>query len=214
MHERPGDQEPAPHAARELVDPGVAAVAELRHLDRSVDRGTALCAWDAVEVREDQQVLLDGEGRVEIVELRRDAELGARLLRLVRESITEELELSLVGDRLGGEKSHRGRLPGAVRPEQPDAGALGHVEVEAVDGGDLPVALDDPSQANGELPLHRRSMHQTFRRQSRYPSGTNARPNVHAASGCAETCEPARTGAPRPSRRATSAEARLASDSA
>ena len=71
-------------------------------------------------------------------------------LRLAGQLEAEHLELALVGDRLRGEQPHRRRLPRAVRPEQADARALRHVEVEPVDGGDRAVALDDAAQADGE----------------------------------------------------------------
>ena len=38
VHERARDQQPPPHAAGELVDARVAAVAELRDLERALDR--------------------------------------------------------------------------------------------------------------------------------------------------------------------------------
>ena len=38
VHERAGDQQPPPHAAGELVDARVAAVDELGHLERALDR--------------------------------------------------------------------------------------------------------------------------------------------------------------------------------
>ncbi len=104
-----------------------------------------------VEVREDEQVLLDRERDVEVVELRRDAELRPRLLRLLRQREAEQLQLALVGDRLRGQQAHRRRLAGAVRAEQADARALGHVEIESVDGGDLAVALDDTAEPDREL---------------------------------------------------------------
>ena len=68
--------------------------------------------------------------------------------------VAEHLDLALVGDRLRRQQPHRGRLAGAVRAEQADARALGHVEVEAVDRGDRAVALDDPADADREA--HRR----------------------------------------------------------
>ena len=139
VDERPGDQQPPPHPAGELVHARVAAVDEVRQLERALDRVAPLGASDPVEVREDEQVLLDRERHVEVVELRRDAELRARLLRLVRQPEAEHLELALVGDRLRGQQPHRRRLAGAVRPEQADARALGDVEVETVDRGDLTV---------------------------------------------------------------------------
>jgi hypothetical protein len=143
VDERPGNQEPPPHAAGELVDAGIAPVGQLRHHERPLDRVSALPARDPVEVGEDEQVLLHGERHVEVVELRRDAELSAGLLRLVRQLEAEHLELALVGDRLRSQQSHRRRLPGPVGAEQADARALRHVEIEPVDGGDRPVALDD-----------------------------------------------------------------------
>ena len=114
----------------------------------------ALRARDAVEVREDEQVLLGGQRHVEVVELRDDAALRARRLRVARQHVAEDLELALVGDRLRREHLHRRRLAGAVGAEQADARPLGDVEVEAGDGGDLPVALDDPAQADGKTPGH------------------------------------------------------------
>ena len=120
-------------------------------VERALDRGLALAAREAVEVREDEQVLLDGQRRVEVVELRRDAHLRARLLRLAGQREAEHLELAGVGDDLGGEHLHRRGLAGAVRAEQADARAFGHVEVQAVDGEDVAVALDDGAQADREV---------------------------------------------------------------
>ena len=70
VDERAGDQQPPPHAARELVDAGVAPVDELRHLERALDRVVPLVPADPVEVREDEQVLRHRQRRVEVVELR------------------------------------------------------------------------------------------------------------------------------------------------
>ena len=114
----------------------------------------ALGASDAVEVREHEQVLLDGERHVEVVELRRDAALRPSRLRLLRQAEAQHLELALVRDGLGGQEAHGRRLAGAVRPEQPDAGADRDIEVETVDGGDRAVSLDDAAQANRELVRH------------------------------------------------------------
>ena len=118
----------------------------------------------AVEVREDEQVLLDRQRHVEVVELRHDAAFGARRLGLAGQPVAEHLDLALVGDRLRGQHPHRRRLARAVGAEQADAGALGHFEVEVVDGGDRAVALDDAAQAEGGHP----SQCVTRRRAARY----------------------------------------------
>ena len=154
MDERAGDQEPPPHTARELVDAGLPSIDEFRHLERALDRLLPLAAADPIEVREDEQVLLNRQRRVQVVELRRDAALRACHLRFLRQLEAEHLDLALVGDRLRGQESHRRRLAGAVRAEQPNASPDRDLEVEAVDGGDLPVALDGAAQVDGELLRH------------------------------------------------------------
>ena len=180
VHERAGDQQPPPHAAGELVDPRVAAVDEVRDLERALDRRRALGRGDAVEVREDEQVLLDGQRR------RRGCRAGARrriCARACFDSLgqpeAEHLELALVGDRLRREQPHRRRLAGAVRPEQADARALGHLEVEAVDGGDRAVALDDAAQPDRERPIHpagdASDVPAAARRRARRPPSSAAR---------------------------------------
>ena len=83
--------------------------------------GLALACRHPVEVREDQQVLLDRERDVEVVELRHHAHLRARLLGVLGQPEAEHLELALVGDHLRRQRLHRRRLAGAVRPEQADA---------------------------------------------------------------------------------------------
>ena len=120
-------------------------------LERALDGLPALAARDAVEVGEDEQVLLDGQRHVEVVELRRDSELCARLLRVGGQLEAEHVHVALVGDRLRREEAHRRRLPGAVRAEQADARAGRDVDVEAGHGGDLAVALDHAAELDREL---------------------------------------------------------------
>ena len=151
---------------------------------------------DPVEVREDEQVLLDGQRRVEVVELRRDPALRAGDLGLLGKPEAEHLELAFVRDRLRGEQAHGRRLARPVRPEQADAGALGHVEVEPVDGGDRPVALDDASEADGEALAHPVSLPG---RQAAYAARLPARPR-RAAPGRTERSSTARAPPPRPRR--------------
>ena len=158
VDERAGDQQAPAHPPGELVHPAVAAIDEVGHLQRALDRGASVGPADPVEMREDEQVLLDGQRRVEVVELRRDPALGPGGLGLLGQPEAEHLELALVGDRLGRQQAHGRGLARAVGPEQADARALGHVQVEPVDGGDRPVALDDAAQADGELLAHTLSL--------------------------------------------------------
>ena len=130
-------------------------------------------ARHAVEVGEDEQVLLDGQRHVEVVELRHDAHLRPRLLRVAGQRVAEHLELALVGDRLRGEQPHRRRLARAVGPEQADARPLGHVEVEAVDRGDRPVALHDALEAQGGVGDGGHRPRMTHHRRGHAPGGAS-----------------------------------------
>ena len=174
------DQQAPPHAAGELVDAAVSAIDELGHLQRPLDGVPALGASDPVQVREDEEVLLDRQRDVEVVELRRDAELRARLLRLVGQLEAEHLDLALVRDRLPGEESHRRGLARAVRPEEADARARGHVEVEAGDRGDLPVTLHDATEPDRQLAVHsailRAALHAALERRAARVDSTQTRP--------------------------------------
>ena len=139
-----GDEQPPAHAARELVDGVVAAIEQARKPERTIDgRGDVA---DAVEAREHLQVLLDGDVDVEVVELRDDAHLGPGLLGPLRQLVIEHPEHALVGDRLAGQQPHRGRLAGAVGPEQAEADARVDVQIQPVDRPDLPERLHDTLQ--------------------------------------------------------------------
>src|SRR4051812_14407600 len=112
------DEQAPAHAAAERVDLRVAAFAQVGEAERALDRVLALALGHAVQVREDEEVLLGGQRNVEVVELRHDAHLGARLLGVVWEPVAEDLELALVADDLRGQRLHRRRLARAVGAEQ------------------------------------------------------------------------------------------------
>ena len=121
---------------------------QVRDLERPLDRRRALVPAEPVEPREHAQVLLDRERGVEVVELGDDPALRPSLLRLAGQPVAEHLELALVGDRLGRQHLHGRRLAGAVRSQEPDAGARRHVQLEAVDRGDRAEALRHAPQSD------------------------------------------------------------------
>ena len=101
---------------------------------------------------EHEQVLLDGQRDVEVVELRHDAALGARdastrpAARKPSTSISPSSAIACaVSMRIVVD------LPAPLGPSRPTHVPVGHVEVEAVDGGDRAEAFDDAAQADGEI---------------------------------------------------------------
>ena len=119
-------------------------VAQAGEVERAVDRGADV--GHAVEAGEDREVVFDRDVDVEVVELRHDAHLGPRRLRVAGQLVAQRPQLAGVGQRLPGEQPHRRRLAGAVGPEQAEADPLRHVEVEAVDRRDRPEPLDHATQ--------------------------------------------------------------------
>ena len=134
VDEAAGEQQAAAHPAGELVDGVAAAVAQAGEVERPVDRGADV--GHAVEAGEDREVVFDGDVDVEVVELRDDAHLGPGGLGVAGQLVAERAQFAGVGQRLPGQQPHRRRLAGAVGAEQAEADALGHVEVEPVDGRD------------------------------------------------------------------------------
>ena len=138
-------QQQAPaHPAGELVDLVAAPLGEPGEREAAVHRVAHV--GHAIEAREHGEVVLDRHVDVEVVELRDDAHLGPRLLRLVRQHVAEHPDRALVRQGLAGKHAHRGRLPGTVGPEQAETCPLGDVEIEPVHRGDLTEALDDSSE--------------------------------------------------------------------
>ena len=142
VREPPGEQQAAAHASGELVDGVAAAPLEPRQREAAVYRGRHVL--HAVEPGEDGEVVLHRHVHVEVVELRHHAHLGARLLGLAGKLVPEHRDRALVGQRLAGEHPHGRGLAGAVRPEQAEADARGHLEVQSIHGGDRSKALHHP----------------------------------------------------------------------
>ena len=161
VDEAAGEQQAPAHAAGELVDGVAAALAQAGQVERPVDRGADV--RHAVEARVHREVVLDRDVDVEVVELRHDAHLGPGRLGVAGQLVAEHAQLARVGDRLAGEQPHRRRLAGAVGPEQAEADALGHLEVEPVDRRDRAEALDRAAE------LYRRHVPILDDRRSRPP---------------------------------------------
>jgi hypothetical protein len=85
VHERTGDEQPAAHPAGQVVGPGVGPAGELGDLEGPLDGGRPVGPRHPVEPGEDLEVLPDGQLDVEVVLLRHDAHLRARLLALRRD---------------------------------------------------------------------------------------------------------------------------------
>ena len=168
-----GDPEPLAHAARVRPDLVAAAIREADLAEDLVDRLLRGLAVQPVEARGVAQVRAAGHVVVEADGIGQVADPAFDLARIARRVEPDDTGLAL--GRFGQPEQHedRGRLAGAVLPEQPEDLAAAHLEVEAVDRRELAVLL-------GQTPRHQRRGRRRVRRRRgpglRRRSGGHRRP--------------------------------------
>jgi hypothetical protein len=94
-----------------------------------------------VQVGHQLQVLLPGQQFVDRRELAGDADRGAHRLRLGPGVVAGHPHRAAVRRDQRGQHVHRGGLARAVRPEQGEDRARGHLEIDAVEDRPAPEGL-------------------------------------------------------------------------
>src|SRR5262249_48079959 len=177
VHEREGDGEPALEAARERAYRQPSVGAQLEEIEQLLDAALELRVWDAVVAAEDAQGVDRRERLDQRVLLERHAEARAHAARLARHVEAEHAGAPTA--RAGHPVDHAQRrgLAGAVRAEQPEADAGRHVEVDAVDGHAVAVALAERPALDDRLRLGHGALVAHARTRSR-ARGSAARPRL------------------------------------
>jgi hypothetical protein len=141
VDQRAREREAALHAARERLDLGFGAAPEAGELQQPGNARRDVRAAKAEVAGIYHQVLGNAEVRVEVVELRHHADLGARLARACRHRVAEQLDLACI--RLGQAKAQPQRrgLARAIGSEQAEAFARRDLEIQAADDLERAVAL-------------------------------------------------------------------------
>jgi hypothetical protein len=155
VHEREREVRPALHAARVAADLAVRRLGEADALEQLGPPRGALGGGEPVQPALERHVLAPGEEVVERGLLQRGADAAAHLL-----AVAGDVE---AGDRGGArgrrqerrEHEDRGRLAGAVRPEEPVDLARRHLEVDPVDRPDAALELPDEALDDDAPPLSR-----------------------------------------------------------
>jgi len=154
VDQRAAEAELLVHAARELSGRAIAEGREPRGLEQLRDPRLARRARVAEEPAEEVRVLEDGERRVEV---------AAESLRHVgdarRHGRAEPARRHVAAERLDGARLDRARardepeqrgLPDTVGTDQAHDAAGGHVEIHAVEGSRLAVAMRHGPEPRGE----------------------------------------------------------------
>jgi hypothetical protein len=145
-----GDVELAPHAARVGLDLAGGRLRQVEGVEQLVGPGFGLGARVPEQPAEEHEVLPAGELLVHGGVLPRQADAAAYRVGLADDIVAEHPCGALVGLEQRREHPDRGRLTGAVRPEEPVDGPGAHGEVDAVDGSRRAERLHQAGRFDGE----------------------------------------------------------------
>jgi hypothetical protein len=143
VHESARDFNAAPHSAGEILHLRIAPLREFDRLKQLVDQLHPRGARHTIQLREDDQVLLDAQLEIAGHRLRDDANRSPHAVGLFDhiEAVDER------GPRRRRQQRHQHpderRLAGAVRSQKSEDLPFLNGEADAVDGGELAELLDD-----------------------------------------------------------------------
>ena len=181
VHEAARDLDAPAHAAGEVLDRRLAPLRELDRLQQLVDQALALAARHAVELGEDEQVLLDAQLEVAGQGLRDDADRAPHVVGAA--SLTSKPFTSAV-PAVGGSSVVSMRmsvdLPAPFGPSRPKISPSSTREAHPVHGGEVAEALDDLADVDRR---HRRPQRTGSATYAVMPSGERAVVVVDAAAG-------------------------------
>jgi hypothetical protein len=143
-HERRRDVEAPAHAAGVRAQGAVGRIAEREAPQQLVGPGGDGRSRQLAEDAHHAQVLAPGEVRVDRGVLAGEADAPPHGVGLAHHVATEHLGAARVGVQDGGQHPNRRGLAGAVGPEQTEHRAFRHLEVDAVEGRQVAVALRQP----------------------------------------------------------------------
>src|SRR5262249_12127700 len=121
VDERAGERESALHASRERLDRRRGPRREARELEQARDARAYLALGDPEIAAVDEEVLSDGEIRVEVVHLWHHADADSGGTRFAGHAALHQLDRARVGLDQAQAQPQRGRLARAVGAEQAEA---------------------------------------------------------------------------------------------
>ena len=143
VHERLREPDPLPVALGELRAVPVRHVCHSRAVHDARDTRLSLPARQALDPRDEGQVLANRHFGIERRRLREIAGAPLRLEGLIGDVVPRYDRLALRGRHVAGQHAHRRRLTSAVRPEEAEDLPTLHPEAHIIDGRRRPVTLGE-----------------------------------------------------------------------
>ena len=145
------DLQAALHPAGEGVDEALAPLPQPHHREHLLHALARQRARHAVELGVEAQVLLGAQVAIQGGVLEHEADVAAHVVALALHVVPGHAGRAAGQPRERAEHADRGRLARAVRPQEAEDLARGHLEIDAAHGLDLAVALGQPANPDGRL---------------------------------------------------------------
>jgi hypothetical protein len=140
--DQPSGQVDAPAlAARQLLDQPVPERADVEAIDELFGQRPGRPSVAPAQAGHQDQVLPRGEVLVQRSELAGQRDPLSHPRRLLDDVVAADACPALIGTQQRRQHAHGGRLAGAVGPQQRHDGAVLHLQVEILDGGEVAEAL-------------------------------------------------------------------------
>jgi hypothetical protein len=149
------DVQPPPHAARVVLGQPARGLADAERVEQLVGPRLRRRPRQPEQAPEQDQVLPAGEVLVDRGQLTGQAHGAAHRVGVGHDVVPEHPRTAGLGLDQGGQHADHRRLAGPVRPQDAVDGALGHGQVDAVDGTRGAERLDEAGRLDREWCLHR-----------------------------------------------------------
>ena len=146
MNQRAGQRQLLLHAARELIGETAAKLRELGHVEQAIAAPDEIA--DAVDLREERDVLVDAQVAVQREALREVADRAGDVAMLLHRILAEHADRARVDMQQPADRADRRRLAGAVGTNQPEHLAFVDTKRHPAQRLDAAVPLDDVLELN------------------------------------------------------------------
>ncbi len=132
MHEHTGESELLFHAAGEVLGSPGRELLQTGEFEQPLAADLELGARYTAQLGEEREVLRDTQVRIQAEALRHVADARAHRGGIREHRLAEHERIAARGPQRRGEHPHERGLARAVRSDQPEHGALGHLQRHAV----------------------------------------------------------------------------------
>ena len=153
VHQRAGYHQPLLHAFGVTFDPVLLPTGQTHSLEQS----HGIEVRDAEQASEQLQIFRGRHLLVEVGQLKADPDLRLHFLRVLGHIQPQQRCPTALGQQLAGQHLNRRRLAGAIRAQEAQDFAFGHLEADVIDGRHIAIGIQQLI-GNNRVIAHRISL--------------------------------------------------------